>query len=166
MVVTRDDPARPGSCEWEWWRVHLDRREWQSQGLPDKEVQTWWLVSRQSSQQTQDVSPMLGQRRRRWPNINPTLSERLVFAVLCHEAVLQGIADGKSIDPPSHFSCPIHRNELLVYGKLFGFHWRYLRSCDHSGFWKHTPWIPIRHEFIFTSILLREGKRQLLLPLN
>ena len=33
-------------------------------------------------QQARDIHPMLGQRRRRWPNIVPTLGERLVFAGL------------------------------------------------------------------------------------
>ena len=38
--------------------------------------------SMNASQQTRDIDPMLGQRRRRWTNIGPTLAECLVFSGL------------------------------------------------------------------------------------
>ena len=36
------------------------------------------------NQQSQGAHPMLGQRRRQWANVSPTLGLRLVFAGQCH----------------------------------------------------------------------------------
>ena len=53
--------------------VGLYRDPWAT----DKLVWIKYVVT----QKTRDAHPMLGQRRRRWPNTVPTLGERLVFAL-------------------------------------------------------------------------------------
>ena len=50
---------------------------WHDLSVPG--IRASWVSTRRSTRRRPNVELLLGQRRRRWPNINPTLGRRLVF---------------------------------------------------------------------------------------